>query len=200
MVGGSPDPGESVAKHFVPPASTTIDGLTLRPWRPGDGALLAETTNASLHHLRPWMEWARDPQTPSEAEVLVHDFAGQYLKREDFILSVWEDDVLIGGTGYHPRWGGVESGVAEIGMWVASSHAGRGYGTRILRALVQWGFSDAWPWTRLMWTCDPANVASARVAEKVGFQLEGTLRGTTGTGTDREATLVYGLLPTDLES
>lgn len=184
---------------FIAPLSTTIGGLTLRSWQPGDGATLARVTNASYDHLSPWMEWAVPDDTPEAAEARVRRFAGAYLKGEDYILSLWEGDELIGGTGFHLRWGGRSTLTAEIGMWIARAHAGRGHGTRALRALVEWGFSDAWGWRRLVWTCDPANGASARIAEKVGFRLEGTLRGSTGSGPDRAATAVYGLLPTDLE-
>ena len=35
---------------------------------------------------------------------------------------------------------------------------------------TEWGFE------RLVWKCDPENVASSRVAEKCGLTYEGTLR------------------------
>jgi len=183
--------------EFLPPLSTTVDGITLRSWQPGDGPALAAETTASHDHLAPWMPWARAENTPEASEVLVRRFAGQYLMRDDFVLSIWQDDTLVGGTGFHPRWGGLESGIAEIGMWIAASRAGQGMGTRVLRMLVGWGFSDDWGWDRLVWRCDPDNVASARVAEKAGFQLEGTLRQGPDITSARGRTAVYGLLPDD---
>lgn len=177
---------------FLAPTSHTADGIAVRTWQPGDGAVLAATSTASYHHLAPWMDWATPDDTAAAAEVRVRRFAGQYLAREDFVLSAWIGDDLVGGTGLHPRWGGVTSGVAEVGMWIAADHAGRGVGTRLLRLLVDWGLSDAWPWRRLVWLCDGRNVASARVAQKAGFVLEGHLRGPGPDGAWRDSTLVYG--------
>jgi RimJ/RimL family protein N-acetyltransferase len=197
-------------EHFVAPRSLEVDDLTLRSWRPGDGAVLAAVVNASLAHLRPWMDWADGEDDPAEAEVRVRQFAGKYLAREDFVLSIWQGDELVGGTGFHPRWGPLAHGIAEVGMWISASQANRGLGTRVLTALTEWGFSDAWGWRQLLWLCDRDNVASARVAEKAGYALEGEVRGTLGRGTPptpepgavghagaRTSTLVYGLLATD---
>jgi RimJ/RimL family protein N-acetyltransferase len=69
----------------------------------------------------------------------------------------------------------LEHGTGEIGMWVRVDEAGRGLGTRLLRAMVDWADAD-WPFQKLTWLCDSRNLASARVAEKCGFQLEGRLR------------------------
>lgn len=182
---------------FVAPLSMTVDDLALRAWQPGDGPALAEVTNASHDHLAPWMEWARNKTTPAAAEVLVREFAGKYLTRQDFAIGIWRDGELVGGTGFHPRWGPLSHRIAEIGMWVARPHANRGLGTTALRSLSQWGLSDEWGWQQLLWLCDRDNHASARVAEKAGYRLEGEVRGTMGRGTTRESTLVFSRLATD---
>ena len=180
---------------FVAPDHTIVDGLLVRAWRRGDGPALAATTNASHAHLAPWMSWSTGDDTPARGEARAQLFAGRYLAREDFVLSIWDGDELVGGSGFHPRWGGIETRVAEIGMWISAERAGRGVGTTVLRGMVAWGLSDAWPWDRLMWLCDAENIASARVAQKAGFTLEGSLRGPgpSGDGVGRDATLVFGL-------
>ena len=58
---------------------------------------------------------------------------------------------------------------------IRGSYAGQGLGTRVLQAMLQWGFED-WGWQRLSWHCDTRNHASASVARKNGLTLEGTLR------------------------
>ena len=63
----------------------------------------------------------------------------------------------------------------EIEIDLRGRGRGQGLGTRVLRALLKWGFEE-WGWERLTWHCDVRNVASARVAEKNGLKLEGTLR------------------------
>lgn len=160
---------------FAPPQSFAASDFVVRAYRPGDGAALQRATNESYDHLKPWMPWARYDQTVEEAEALACKFAAAYQANEDYALGIWRGDKLIGGTGFHLRWGPIELGVIEIGMWIAGSEAGKGVGTAALRAMLQWGFSE-WPWQRIVWKCDPLNVASARVAENCGLQFEGRLR------------------------
>lgn len=185
---------------FLPPLSTEVDGLTIRSWQAGDGSTLAEVGNASFEHLRPWMPWASDSDTPEEAEARVRQFAGAYLCNQDFVLSVWEGDTLIGGTGFHLRSGPIKHRNAEIGMWVRGDRAGQGYGTRILRAMVDWGFGE-WGWERLVWVCETENKASSRTAEKAGLTLEATLReDRLNTAGEHASSEIWAIIPDDLTS
>jgi len=161
--------------HFFAPDHFQADGFVIRPYRPGDGRALQIATNESYKHLKPWMPWASDDVTLEEAESRCRRFAGNYLVNQDFVLGIWIGEQLMGGTGFHLRHGPVESGNAEIGMWIRGKAAGQGLGTRALAAMLEWGFGE-WKWERLIWKCDVRNVASARVAEKCGLTLEGTLR------------------------
>ena len=92
-------------------------------------------------------------------------------------MGIWalDESRLLGGTGFHPRGRDLALGVADIGMWVRADCAGKGLGTHVLEALLDWGFQE-WPWQRLVWTCDARNAASMRTAEKAGMQLEGITR------------------------
>jgi RimJ/RimL family protein N-acetyltransferase len=163
------------ATPFLAPIEHVAGELTIRAYRPGDGPALQRSAVASYEHLRPWMPWARAEQSVEESEALCRRFAGRYLLGEDFVLGLWIGEELVGGSGFHLRWGGVDSGNAEVGMWISAARAGQGLGTRALAALLAWGFT-AWPWQRLVWQCDTRNVGSARVAEKNGLSREGTLR------------------------
>ena len=109
------------------------------------------------------------------AEARCRRFAARYLLNEDFTLGIWDGDRMAGGTGFHLRGAPLELWKADIGMWIRGSYAGQGLGTRVLRAMLTWGFEE-WGWERLSWHCDTRNIASARVAQKNGMVLEGTLR------------------------
>lgn len=163
---------------FIAPLSFADSDLTIRSYQPGDGAALLEATISSYEHLKPWMPWATAEDTSEAAEERCRRFAGNYLLNQDFVLGVWAGGVLAGGTGFHLRWGPLSEGNAEIGMWIRASHAGRGLGSRVLAALLGWGF-DTWGWERLVWRCDTRNAASAQLARKNGLTLEGTLRSDT---------------------
>jgi RimJ/RimL family protein N-acetyltransferase len=62
----------------------------------------------------------------------------------------------------------------EMGYVLAQSHWGQGYATEAAAAALRFGFADL-GLHRICATCDPDNVASARVLTKVGMRLEGHL-------------------------
>ncbi|HNT76608.1 MAG TPA: GNAT family protein [Anaerolineae bacterium] len=163
---------------FFAPEELVTDDFIVRCYLPGDGPALAEACNASYEHLKTYMDWAKPHTEDNESESLARRFRGQYLLSNDFVLGIWAPDNqrLLGGSGFHLRNAPLEDQAAEIGMWIRADAAGQGLGTRVLRALLGWGFS-AWPWERLAWRCDARNIASRRTAEKAGMQYEGCLRG-----------------------
>ena len=63
----------------------------------------------------------------------------------------------------------------EIGYVVASAARGRGVARRAVELLTRWGF-DVLGLQRIELRIDPANEPSARIARRVGYRREGTLR------------------------
>lgn len=66
---------------------------------------------------------------------------------------------------------------AEIGYTVHPEQWGRGYGTRIALMAIDFAFAEL-GMHRVEATCDPRNLASARILAKVGMTHEGTMRHT----------------------
>jgi RimJ/RimL family protein N-acetyltransferase len=185
--------------HFFAPESYDAGDFVIRCYRPGDGAALQKTVVETYDHLKVWMPWANRDQTIDESEALIRGFIANYLESKDFTLGIWIGEELVGGTGFHRRWGKPEWNVAEIGMWIAGKMAGQGFGTRVLAAMLKWGFTE-WPWERIVWRCDTLNIASCRVAEKNGLTREGTFRsdyvGVDGTRRDMH---YYAILKEDYQ-
>lgn len=59
----------------------------------------------------------------------------------------------------------------EIGWMFHKAHRGKGYGSEAARALVDFGFSTL-GLHRIIATCDPRNMASIRIMEKLGMRRE----------------------------
>ncbi|WP_293132228.1 GNAT family protein [Microcoleus sp. bin38.metabat.b11b12b14.051] len=64
---------------------------------------------------------------------------------------------------------------AEIGYALSARHWGEGYMSEAVNAIIEFGFREMLL-NRIMGRCEVNNIASARVMEKVGMQLEGILR------------------------
>ena len=150
---------------------------------------------ASLPELRPWMPWAADYTLDGCEESLRRAIASfvtyQDLRYHFFDRSSGE---LLGSSGLHrinwriPRF--------EIGYWVRTSAAGKGYVSEAARTLTTLAFERLGA-KRVEIRCDDRNEASGMVAEHCGFHLDGVLRnytvGTDGTLRDER---IYSL--TDL--
>lgn len=64
---------------------------------------------------------------------------------------------------------------AELGYALQCQYWGQGYVTEAASALLAYGFTQLCL-HRIFATCDPCNIGSVRVLEKVGMQREGHLR------------------------
>ena len=74
---------------------------------------------------------------------------------------------VIGGCGLHPRVG---PRAVELGYWLAAGCTGRGLASRAAAALTRVAFMNA-SIDHVEIRCDPRNVASARVPERLGYRI-----------------------------
>ena len=146
--------------------------LTLAASRAGQGAAVNDTVLES--QLKPWMPWAQQPPTLEESEKVCREAQAKWVAREklDFCFFDKPGGRLVGKGGLHTIDWSVPK--FEIGYWVRTSSTGRGFATEATNTLVE--FAHSLGAHRVEITCNRANLASRRVAEKSGFTLEGILR------------------------
>ena len=85
---------------------------------------------------------------------------------------------------------------AEVGYWVRAGERGRGVATRATALLVEWGFAEL-ELDRIALLADVDNVASRRVARRLGFVEEGVLRSHLMTRRGRRDSVMYARLSGD---
>ena len=91
-------------------------------------------------------------------------------------LAVEVDGRMIGGIQtYVPPDRALPPGAFEIGISIEERMQGKGYGTEAVRLLVGWLLSEPEA-TRVHLPTVPDNVAMRTVAERLGFEAEGTIR------------------------
>jgi RimJ/RimL family protein N-acetyltransferase len=91
-------------------------------------------------------------------------------------LAIEVDGRMIGGIQtYDPPDRALPPGAFEIGIAIEDPMQGKGYGTDAVRSLVGWLFSGAGA-TRVHMPTVPNNVAMRTVAERLGFEADGTIR------------------------
>lgn len=167
--------------------------LVIRCWAPGDAPLLVAAVTDSVEHLKPWMPWAHDEPQPLAARIaLMRRWRAAFDTDQDYVYGVFDRDEtrVLGGTGLHTRLG---PAALEIGYWVHVDFINRGLATELSAALTKVAF-EIMDVTRVEIHCDPANVRSAAVPEKLGFVHEATLRArmTQHDGSPRD-TMIWSL-------
>jgi RimJ/RimL family protein N-acetyltransferase len=154
--------------------------IELRLWREDDAPAVFEACqDAEIQH---WIPVIPRPYTMEDALAFVRGEATPDLAHS---LAITEFGVVVGSIGLAVS---ERMRNGHIGYWCAPEARGRGVTTRALRLLCRHGF-DALELPRLELITDPANHASQRVAEKVGFQREGVLRSHLQHPTGADATL-----------
>ncbi|AZS44658.1 Putative ribosomal N-acetyltransferase YdaF [Microbacterium oleivorans] len=127
---------------------------------------------------------------------------------EDFIdkAATWwdEESELTWGVRHEGRWIGMiglhrveKQGAAEIGFWLDAAARGHGFLTEAAAAVVDFGFAEPLSLTRIQWRAIVGNHASARVAQKLGFRFEGTLRQGLSGPRGRDDGWIAAVLATD---
>lgn len=162
------------------PTELRTERLLLRPFRAGDGVALQEALAESIPELRRhlwFLPWVAEDPTPQSAELRCRRAAAAFMSRSDLPYLAFEcaSGRLVGSVGLHRTdW---QLPKTEVGYWVRSSEAGKGYVSEGVNALVAWAFEGLGA-VRVELVTDESNTASRRVAERCGFTLEGVLRHT----------------------
>jgi len=151
-----------------PPAQLEAGPIVLRRWLTADLEGLAAEVERSRAHLAEWQPWALTADREALGGFLAYS-EWSWNARTDFGFGLREaDGRIVGGAGLHARIG---PNALEIGYWVAADRINRGYATAAARALAAAGFELPGV-ERVEIHCDEANVRSAAVPRKLGFQLD----------------------------
>lgn len=144
--------------------------LLLRPFETGDGpdyhAYMSDPLVTRFASFTPvtW-EWAQE---------IIDDGIRQAQTSPDrppygFAIALPDANRLIGNCRLARIKG--KPGEADIAYFLNSNYWGRGYATEAAHALLQYGFKEL-GLERIIALCEPENIASRRVMEKLGMQAQ----------------------------
>lgn len=145
------------------------DDLTLRPFREADAEVLVRA------YADPAIQrWHRRSMTHDEALEWIRGRAHARWANETGAewAVVDQADRILGRVGLPVL--DLREGLAEVGYWVLPEGRGRGVAGRALTSMTEWLFALGLHRVELMHSVH--NEPSCRVAEKNGFELEGTRR------------------------
>ncbi|MEN3611059.1 GNAT family N-acetyltransferase [Plantactinospora sp. ZYX-F-223] len=154
------------------PRLTAGGGLALRPWRVDDAATVRAAFDCP--EIQRWH--LRRLDSEDEAREWTAQWPARWAAQTDASWAVVAERTgePLGQVGL--REIRLDQASAEISYWVLPAARGRGLAGRAVRAVQAWAF-DRLGLHRLELRHSTANRASCRVADKLGFAVEGTLRG-----------------------
>jgi len=147
-------------------------GIVLREWHRADiPALLAVIDDPEIRRMLPHIP---NPYTTADAEEYLAGTRVDLTAGKTLATAIEVDGALAGSIDLR-LLDGFDGLTAEIGYWVARAVRGGGVASTAARLLSDYGF-DKLGLQRIELNAALNNPASARVAEKAGFELEGVRR------------------------
>ncbi|MDX2007313.1 MAG: GNAT family protein [Meiothermus sp.] len=148
------------------------DGAYLQPLEPRHAQEFLDFLTANREHLLEWLNWEHLFGLEEAQKYLAQ---GMTRYAEDSLpwVGIWQDGRMAGGVLFFPVDKRTKS--SEIGYWLGRGFTGRGLVTRAARAMLNHAFGEL-GLKRMALLAATENRASRRVAERLGFTLEGVLR------------------------
>jgi len=154
----------------------TTPRLELRPFRRRDVEALIAAVGSSLEELERWLPWVHPRYGRADALRFIRDSAAAWAEGRayDFAIRRPESPELhVGNISIWPTSRRERAG--EVGYWISSADTGDGIATEAATAILAVGFEEM-ALHRVTLRIAVGNVASERIAEKLGFVHEGLLR------------------------
>ncbi len=157
------------------PSEMETERLLMRCPRFGDGERVNAAVRESAAEVGRWMPWAVPTPEIEATEKWCREAASKFLAREQFHFGLYlkDTDAFVGNCGIHRIIWDVP--LVEIGYWLRTSECGKGYMTEAVEQLVRFAF-ERLEANRIEIRVDQRNDRSGRVAERLGFRLDGVLR------------------------
>jgi len=173
--------------------------IGVRRFRPDDAPLLFSAVCESLQALCQFMTWCRPDYSLEDSQGFIArcHYAWEQEVEYNFAIIDARDKTLIGSIGLNRiDWA---NHCANIGFWVRQTWTRRGVATATARLIAEFGLRDL-GLQRLELMVPAHNLASLRVAAKLGAKFEGVLRNRVFLANQAYDACVFGLVLADLTS
>jgi ribosomal-protein-serine acetyltransferase len=153
-----------------------------------------EHIEASRAFLDPWLPWVAKIVDEDSARVFIQRFLDKLAASDGVLAFIQRDTQICGGVLLRTiDW---QAKRTEVGYWIDKREAGRGLASRSVATIVRYAF-DELSLDRVDLQAATTNKPSCRLAERLGFAREGTIRAASimdGMAMDHA---FYGLLRLD---
>lgn len=180
----------------LPAAIEADDSVLIRPFQLEDALPMYQAARESLDQLCAWMTWCRSDFSLTDAEVFVSQCGRAWARGEHYSFAIIDAQTgnFLGSVGLNQL--NHTHKVANVGYWVRNSAAGRGVATAAVRPVASFGLRKL-GLNRLEFLIPTINVASQRVAQKLGAKFEGMMRSRLVIAGQSHDAAMYALVKAD---
>lgn len=177
-------------------ARLSSNGILIRPHAGGDIASMYAAVVESMATVGRWMSWCHEGYSLDDAQLWYERCAKAWDTEGDREFGIFDTatDEVLGCVGINQI--NRVNRFANMGYWVRSSRSGRGIATTAARLASGFAF-ESLGLARIEIVALPDNMASRRVAEKVGARFECIARNRLQFGEVTHDAAMYSLVPAD---
>ncbi len=155
---------------FRIPVDESLDLVLLEPRH---APLLYTAVDENRAHLRRYLPWVDATRNANDSALFIQGCLEQFARGVSVNVGLFSRGQLAGMCGTHTvQWSNRRT---ELGYWLSERWQGRGLMTRAVRALGSYCVHSL-ALNRLEIRAATENARSRKVAERLGFKLEGTSR------------------------
>jgi len=172
------------------------ESILLRPYCEDDAEHLYSAVRESIPEVSRWLPWCHENYSLQESRefIAARELASQGDEWYSFAVFEKSSGRFVGGVGLNFINRAHQFG--NLGYWVRTSAAGRGFATSATRLAARFGFEQL-GLRRIEIVAAVNNVASQRVAEKAGAIREGVARQRLLIHGESHDAVLYSLIPAD---
>lgn len=172
-------------------------GILIRPFAPDDRTSLYAAVRESIESVGQWMAWCHAGYSIDDTDVWISLCQTKWRSGADREFGIFdaETGAVLGCVGVNQI--SSADNLANLGYWVRASRVGRGVASTAARMAARFAFQEL-KLSRLEVVAREDNLASRRVAEKIGCQFECIARNRLFFKAQAHHAAMYSLLPNDI--
>ncbi len=177
--------------------SLTDNIVTIREFRRNDVKALYVAARESIWHNFKFLPWCHPDYSLKDSKSWVSLTRRNFRKGIEygFVIVDAMTDELLGGLSINRL--DEEYKIGNMGYWVRARYLDQGIATRATKLAAKFAFTTLGLF-RLELVIEPENIASQKVAEKLGACREGLCRNRIYTHSHPKDAYIYGLIPSDI--
>ena len=178
------------------PLSFQTQRLNIRRYTLDDDQRLYSAARESIPEVGKFLPWCHHDYSIDDSRSWLQTIIPGWHDKQSYAFAITDKDTgeFIGGCVLNAI---DENPIANLGYWIRSSEANKGYATEATRGLLIFGFLQL-KYIRIEILVSTKNLASQKVAINANATLEGTLRNRLLLHGENHDALLYSVVPDDI--